>query len=358
MIGLAHQEARRAEMHDRAVEHQIEAAEHQQPDRQHPALVPPQHRRRDRQRAQRPQIGRGHRVAAQHVGRIALADGPAHQPAVDQAVQMRGIGQPDRAASHHATAVHGEQRLEDRIGAQQQREDRRDLRIAVHQQDAELGHPEAQEIGTTIAQEDQAQRIVPDEEAHHPTQPDQRGHHDHLVADLEGNIGQRREHDRHAHRGQPVEAVDDVDRVGHAGHRQQRQRHREAGDQHQAVDAGNAGARDDRVGQPDRQRRRRDGGEQTLLRGHALGEVLDQAGAEGHQAAADQHRQQRPLGHAPPDRQQRADQHTHQDANAADPRHDARVEFLRLVLVGVAGQMRVMRRRAHHQQRHDEGGQK
>lgn len=351
MVGLAQQEAGCTELDNGAVDGQIGHAEQQQPDRERLPVIPPEHGRHHRHRAQRPEVGRSHRIAAKQVGSVALADGPAHQAAVDEAVQMGRVGQSDGAPADHAAAVHREQRFEDRIGAQQQRKHRGNLRVAMHQQDAEFCDPETEEVGAAVTEEDQAERVVEDEEAQHRTQADQRAVHDRVVPHLERHIGQRRQHDGHAHRGQAVEAVDDVDRIGNTSHRQQCQRERESSDQQQAVHAGNARAGNDGIRQPDRECGSGDGREQALLGRDALGEVFDQAGAEGDKAAADQRHQQLPVVRAFLDGDQSTAHHTDQDPDAADAWHDPCMELLGLVLVGIARQMRMAGRGLHHQQR-------
>ena len=62
----------------------------------------------------------------------------------------------------------------------------------------------------TVTEEDQAGGKVPHEEAQHRTCRDERRGEDEAVTDLKRHVGQRQHHHQHAHRGQAVEAVDDV----------------------------------------------------------------------------------------------------------------------------------------------------
>ena len=135
----------------------------------------------------------------------------------------------------------------------------------------------------------------------------------------------------------------------HAGHRDHRQQQREAGDEHQGFKAGNAGAHDHGVDQPRGQCRGDDGGGQTLGRGHALGEILDQAGAEGDHAAAQHRGEEAPVGFTGHHGCRAAQHHAQRNADAADTRHDPGVEFLGLCLVRVAGEVGVAVRIADQQ---------
>ena len=87
---------------------------------------------------------------------------------MNQRVQVDAVGFGRRDTADHLATVDGEDGLEDGIGAQQQREDRRDGRVAMNQQDAELSQQEAQQVGATVSQEDQAGGRVPHSPARHP----------------------------------------------------------------------------------------------------------------------------------------------------------------------------------------------
>src|SRR5690348_6150527 len=120
-----------AEADDPPVEEDIEQDEEKEEDREDARAVPPEDARDDRQQAEHPQIWRRHRVALRAP---ALADAwpevEADQAAVDERVQMDAVGLRRRDAAQDPPPVHREDRLEDRIRAEQQREDRRDRRVA------------------------------------------------------------------------------------------------------------------------------------------------------------------------------------------------------------------------------------
>ena len=67
-------------------------------------------------------------------------------------------GAPVATPAHDLAPVDREDGLEDRVGAQQQRKDRRHARVAVHQQHAQFGEHEAEQVGASVAEEDQAGR--------------------------------------------------------------------------------------------------------------------------------------------------------------------------------------------------------
>jgi FlaA1/EpsC-like NDP-sugar epimerase len=79
--------------------------------------------------------------------------------------QVNTIWRTRRHASHELSAVHGEDRFEDWVGTQQEREHRRHPLIAVDDHDAEFTQQKSQQIGSTISQENQACGEIPNEES-------------------------------------------------------------------------------------------------------------------------------------------------------------------------------------------------
>ena len=68
---------------------------------------------------------------------------------MNQRVQVDAVGCGGRDTADHLATVDGEDALEDGVGAEQQREDRRDVRVSMNQQNVELGQQEAQQVGAT-----------------------------------------------------------------------------------------------------------------------------------------------------------------------------------------------------------------
>ena len=268
---------------------------------------------------------------------------------------MDAVGEAGRHRFQHPPAVDRKDSLDHRIDADQQRKQRRNLRVAGQQQDRQLGEEEAEEVGPAVAEEDQTGGEVPDEKAEHGADARQRQQRDQAIVDLEADIGQAGQHQDRAHRGQAVEAIDDVDRVGDAGDREHRDQRRTCDHADQPVQPWNAGARDGGVEQPDRQCGRKGDGQQPPARADVLGEILDQAGHKGRQAA--QHQRQRGQAglRVEPDQEASGREHADQDADTTHPRHRVGVEFLRPRCVDVERQLAPAVRSPHEQQ-HDARG--
>ncbi len=231
--------------------------------------------------------------------------------------------------------------------------------MALHQRHAGHGDHHAPDVGTAVAGEDLAARVVPHQEAEGGA--DQADHHGRQlpVADLQRHVRDCQA-DQHGDRArEPVVAVDDVEGMRQAADRQGREEHGGIGNHRQpAVDRLEAGARHAQPQQPAHQQRRADGQPQPVAHLHALGDVLDDAAEHrGQDAHQREHRgRDRPgdvervgagdagsqPGHA----------HAHQDARAAQARHVALVEALGHVGAVDAG----MPPRTSHEHLDREGG--
>ena len=279
------QPAGRLEAHDAPVENDVSQAEQGDEDGLDDGAVEPQHSRHHRERAQHPQVGRGHRIAARQLSRAAFPRRPAQETPVDQAVQVGAVGHAHRHAAQPLASVDRKQCLEHRVDAQQQREHRRDARVAVQQQDRKFGDIKPQKVRTAVAEEDEAGGEVEDEKAQDGADAGQGQHRHQRIADREGHIGQAAEHDHDAHRGQTVEAVDDVDGVGNTRHDEDGDGKGAEGHGHEGIEPGNVGALDQRVHEPARKRGRDHREEQAPTRALVLGEVFGDAGGKsGHRA--------------------------------------------------------------------------
>ncbi len=270
---------------------------------------------------------------------------------MDQCVQVDAIGLRGAHTAQHPPPVHGEHRLEDRIGAEQQREDRRNRGIANQHQDAQLGQNETEEIGATITEKDEPGWEIPDEEPKDRAGRNERGVGDECVMRLEPNVGDAEHHHHHAHRGQAVEAVDDVDGVGNARNAEQSQRHGKWRHGDERVNARDVGAVDHGAEQPNRKCCRDARGQQSPPCSHLLRQIFRDADEKCGQATRQQEPEACPgAGSCEPGEGTRNAQ-GHEDADASDPRHGLRVKLLRARQIMVCGELRVERGGANHKER-------
>ena len=243
-------------------------------------------------------------------------------------MQVDAVRQAGRHAAEISLSIYGEERLEDGVNEEQGGIPGRDLRVARHEQDAELGQHEAEEVGATIPQEDEAVGIVPDQKAQDRPDHDERAAKHERVPHLEGHVAERGEHGHGRRRREAVEAIDDVDGIdqrchAHHGRKAAGQRQGEPRIHQRHVHPDQAGIEYDGAQRAACQR-----AQQPHRGADALGEVFREANAEHHGRTGQEERQV--LGERQVARRQHPDGQAaaEQDAHAAYAGHRPDVEFL------------------------------
>jgi len=115
---------------------------------------------------------------------IVGADGLFLEVGVDHLVHVRPVRLSRGQAEDDFPAIHGEKGFEDRKDKEQQREPRRDLRVARDQQHGQFRHPEAEQVSPAVAEEDLSLRVVPDQESEQRTGHGERRGEKKAVSDL------------------------------------------------------------------------------------------------------------------------------------------------------------------------------
>ena len=190
---------------------------------------------------------------------------------------MHTIRHADRAAADELAPVDREHGLEDGVDADQEREQRRNLRVPLQQQHAQFGRIEPQQICAAVAQENQAAGIVPNEEAQDGAQASECTEAKRRVLRLKGNVGDRTQNHHDAHRGEAVEAIDDVDGIGDTGHCEDGHHHRRHHERNDPVEPGDIGVANDCAKQPSGECGRKRREEQTPTRTLSLGQIFGQS---------------------------------------------------------------------------------
>ena len=211
-------------------------------------------------------------------------DDAARIAAMSQHVKMHPVGLADAVAAAPGLAAHGGQRLDHRIGADEDGRPGRDLRIARRQQDAERGEQETAEIGAAVAKENLAHREIDDEEPEDERGVEQGQLEDQGIADPERDPGEGAEHDEQRTRREAVEPVDDVDRIRDSTHREAGKEQRDEIEGQQPVDPGQIDLFHHVSGQQREDHAGDHGGEEPPFHPDRAGEILAEAGDERRKA--------------------------------------------------------------------------
>ncbi|KAI1697502.1 hypothetical protein Ddc_19666 [Ditylenchus destructor] len=355
--GRQQQPPRTAPGHQPRVQPDIDAGEHHQAGAKRPGVVPPDGGGHQPDQGQHPHVGRRQGVAQRrHRMATTAAEGHADQAAEHQLMQVQGIGLVHRHAPLEAAAPDGEPGFEDGVEQHGQRVERRYRRVAHHQQHGQFGQHETQEIRPPIAQEDAAERKIPDQETQRGRGQRRRDQEDRHIADLQRDQADGHGHQRGNHAGQAVHAVNDVQGVGTAAHGEHGEQQGN-GPIRQDVVHGRHADTADATQQPPGDRGGQEGRQQALAGADVFGDVFEQARHEHGQRRHEQRRPQPGQGHVVGPEHQQTQERAGQHGQAADARRGARMVRLRFVEVAVAGEgaMPALRRHdesAHHERDH------
>lgn len=264
-------------------------------------------------------------------------------------MQVPGVGQAGSAGLLELAPIHREQRFEHRIDHHRQREPWRHLRVPVNQQDAHQPGAHPPEIGAAIAREDASAREIPAQEAQGASGQRHADRQQLAIANLPAHHAQRGEHHHADHAGQPVVAIDDIDRVRDAAHRHHREHQRERIPLQEVVDARDIGTGHHRIEEIDRNQRGQETRPQPHVGAELLGDVFQQPRREGGQGA-DAEDDGEPAADRPqPYGQGQARDESGRHRHAAYPHRRDRVEFLRSAGGMIVRQVRMQMLEAQQQ---------
>ena len=217
---------------------------------------------------------------------------------------------------------------------------------------------ETDEIRAAVAQENQATRVVPDQEAANGAQHPDRRDEDEPIIQVIRHIGKpRQNHPRH-HGREPVVTINDVDGIRRAGNRENRHKERDGADPEQPVNAGNIQAGDAGTQQKIGEGTADQSEKQAIAGADSFRNVFGQTTEKDRHAARDQQQQgKQHLAIAKPRDRARC-QHREHERDPADPWDGAIVELLDALEIRVAGEVHVQPAIPHQQQRKHQRNQK
>ncbi|MNV48327.1 hypothetical protein D3C71_1402280 [compost metagenome] len=258
-----------------------------------------------------------------------------------------------RHATLEAAAPDRKTGFENGVEQHGQRIERRHRRIAHHQQHGQLGQHEAQEVRPAVAQEDAAEREVPDQKAQGGGRQGRRDHEDGHVAHLQRHQADRHRHQRGDHAGQAVHAVHDIQRMGTAANGKHGEQQRYGPVRQHVIHRGHADTAD-AAQQPPGNRRRQERRQQSLAGADVFGNVFEQAGHEDRQCGNEQRRPKPGQRHVGGAQHQQAQQGAGQHGQAANAGRGSGMVRLRFVEVAVAGEAAMPALRPHDESPHHE----